>query len=147
MKKKLLHIIPVVALLLLLLPPVTIGQTDSLAWDYDISAGFGVGFIVDPLCSPARPDVCVTGFDLAYTVGGGTPIIAARVPVSACVLQPGSTFLYTCSASTPVVARYGNITWTARAIAKDGTAEIPSVDSNSVQVVRQPRPPAGLRTP
>lgn len=89
MKKKLLSrcfgIIPLAVLLLPL--AITFGQTgNTLMWDYDISAGFGVGYIVDPLCTPTLPDVCVTGFDLYYTVGTATPIAAARAPVSACVL-------------------------------------------------------------
>ena len=80
MKKKLLKIIPLIALAALLLPlAITFGQAgNSLAWDYDITS--------DPLCSATKPDVCITGFDLAYTVGTGAPTIAARVPVSACAL-------------------------------------------------------------
>jgi hypothetical protein len=83
MKKKLLKIIlPLCGIALaarLFLLAVTFGQTgNTLSWDYDITN--------DQLCSVTKPDVCVTGFDLAYTVGTSASIIAARVPVSACVL-------------------------------------------------------------
>lgn len=117
--------------------PAASGQgRKTLTWDYDTTGSL--------FCSVTKPDLCIVGFDLSYSVGARASVVDQRASVSVCALQTGFPIFHICTAV--LIPHYGTLTWTARAIEKDGTSELSSVDSNSVQITCRPRVPVSFKT-